>query len=149
LLFIVALSVCDGVYHVAVSRGYRVRVIVDREQSTATVAKPNPVETQIDHYVLERYRKCWIDAYISTKRIPYMPSVEFRLARDGSLDGPPKLLNPSSDSDKRIPGEQALQAVERCGPISMPESFADYYDHWRTVDLYFTGELPIENRPRQ
>jgi len=71
------------------------------------------------------------------------------LARDGSLDGAPTLLNPSTDQGKQILGEQALQAVKRCCPIPMPDAFAELYNYWRTVDLYFRGEPPIENGPRR
>lgn len=102
---------------------------------TANAARMSPtLQAQIDAYTIEHYRKCW-QASLSMNARSYVPRIEFRLTRDGALDGPPRLLNPSPEPVEKSRGEQALGAVRRCSPMPIPAAFAPYYDYWRVTEL--------------
>jgi colicin import membrane protein len=102
---------------------------------TASDTKLSPsLQGRIDSYTVEHYRRCWAAA-LSMNAITYTPRVEFRLTREGALEGAPRLLNPSSNPVERSRGEQALASVRRCSPMSIPSEFAPYYDYWRVTEL--------------
>jgi hypothetical protein len=102
---------------------------------TASAARMSPtMQAQIDAYTIEHYRKCW-QASLTMNARTYAPRVEFRLTREGELEAPPRLLNPSSDPVERARGEQALRAVRRCSPMPIPPAFVPYYDYWRVTEL--------------
>lgn len=98
------------------------------------------IQSQIDAYTIEHYRKCW-QAALSLEARGYAPRVEFRLTRDGALEGAPRLLNPSADPIEKSRGEQALAAVRRCSPMPIPAAFAPYYDYWRVTELDMREEM--------
>ncbi|WP_036290990.1 hypothetical protein [Methylosinus sp. PW1] len=102
---------------------------------TASAPRMSPtLQAQIDAYTVDHYRRCW-QASLSINAQTYVPRVEFRLSREGALEGAPRLLNPSSDPVERSRGEQALGAVRRCSPMPIPAAFAPYYDYWRVTEL--------------
>lgn len=108
---------------------------------TANAQRMSPtLQAQIDSYTVEHYRKCW-QASLSMNARSYVPRVEFRLTRDGALEGPPRLLNPSSEPVERSRGEQALGAVRRCSPMPIPAAFAPYYDYWRVTELDMRDDM--------
>lgn len=133
-----AASIASLLSHEAPQR----RASTGRETQTASLGAPNAsasrmsptLQAQIDAYTVDHYRKCW-QASLSMNARTYVPRVEFRLTRDGALEGPPRLLNPSSDPVERSRGEQALGAVRRCSPMPIPATFAPYYDYWRVTEL--------------
>jgi hypothetical protein len=102
---------------------------------TASAERLSPsMQGRIDAYTVEHYRKCW-QAALALDARSYVPRVEFRLTRQGALEGPPRLLNPSSDPVERSRGEQAVAAVRRCSPMPIPPAFDAYYDYWRVTEL--------------
>ncbi|WP_024880216.1 hypothetical protein [Methylosinus sp. LW3] len=102
---------------------------------TASAPRMSPtLQAQIDAYTVDHYRRCW-QASLSINAQTYVPRVEFRLSREGALEGAPRLLNPSSDPVEHSRGEQALGAVRRCSPMPIPAAFAPYYDYWRVTEL--------------
>lgn len=108
---------------------------------TANAPKMSPsLQAQIDAYTIEHYSKCWREG-LSLSARSYVPEVEFRLTRDGALDGAPRLLNPPSDPVDRSRGEQALSAVRRCSPMPIPAAFAPYYDYWRVTELHMKDNM--------
>lgn len=108
---------------------------------TANAARMSPtMQARIDAYTVAHYRKCW-EASLSINARSYVPLVEFHLTRDGALDGPPRLLNPSTDPVERSRGEQALAAVRRCSPMPIPEAFAPHYDYWRVTSFNMSDDM--------
>ncbi|MBG0811888.1 cell envelope biogenesis protein TolA [Methylosinus sp. H3A] len=102
---------------------------------TANAPRMSPtLQAQIDAYTVDHYRRCW-QAALSINAHSYVPRVEFRLTREGALEGAPRLLNPSSDPVEHSRGEQALAAVRRCSPMPIPAAFAPHYDYWRVTEL--------------
>jgi hypothetical protein len=108
---------------------------------TASAPRMSPtMEARINDYLIENYRRCWQAALVKNARA-YVPLVEFRLTRNGALEGAPRLLNPSSDPVERSRGEQALAAIRRCSPMTVPEFFAPYYDHWHVTTFNMTDDM--------
>jgi TolA protein len=108
---------------------------------TANAPKMSPsLQAQIDSYKIEHYGKCWKQGLSMSSRT-YVPRVEFRLTRDGELEGAPRLLNPSADPADRSRGEQALAAIRRCSPMPIPPAFAPYYDQWRETEFHMTEDM--------
>lgn len=102
---------------------------------TAIGAKPSAsMQGRIDSYTVEHYRRCWVSA-LSMNALAYTPRIEFRLTRDGALEGPPRLRNPSAKPVEKSRGEQALAAVRRCSPMPIPAEFEPYYEYWRVTEL--------------
>jgi hypothetical protein len=103
---------------------------------TANADKMSPsLQAQIDGYTIEHYSRCWREGLSMSART-YVPEVEFRLTRDGELEGAPRLLNPAADPVDRSRGEQAIAAVRRCSPMPIPPAFAPYYDYWRVTVMH-------------
>ena len=85
------------------------------------------MEARIAAYIHDHYHPCWASA-LSLGGETYKPVVEFRLSRDGELEGRPRLLNGSAQPTEKARGEQALQAVRRCSPMKIPSEFMPYYE---------------------
>jgi hypothetical protein len=79
LLFLTVLSACDDVYRATVARNDRVQVTVSSKPSTASVSTSKSIEVQIDQYIAQNYRKCWIEASRPAGRTVNMPSFELQL----------------------------------------------------------------------
>ncbi|TGY90466.1 hypothetical protein E5163_04930 [Marinicauda algicola] len=63
--------------------------------------------------------------------------VEVRLNRDGTLAGPPRLVQEarvmgSTNPYLRVAGQRALRAVIDCAPYRMP---AEAYQQWRLLEV--------------
>ena len=96
------------------------------------------MQDRIDSYTIAHYQTCWRNTLDPTT---YAPRVEFQLSRSGALEGEPRLLNPSSDPIERARGDEALAAVRRCSPMSIPAEFAPYYERWRVIRLQFQTDF--------
>ena len=109
----------------------------DHETRTASIGRPDAapaapkltatMEARIASYIHDHYHPCWVSA-LSLGGATFAPVVEFRLTRDGALEGRPKLVNPSANPVEQARGEQALQAVRRCSPMRIPAEFMPYYE---------------------
>ncbi len=98
------------------------------------------MESRIAAYIHDHYHPCWVSA-LSLGGAAYAPVVEFRLSREGELEGRPKLINGSANPVERARGEQALQAVRRCSPMKIPADFMPYYEEvLRDITIRFRDE---------
>jgi len=69
--------------------------------------------------------------------------VRFRLNKDGSLDGEPRVVSQSGRTDANAPqvgrhAELAIRAVKLAAPFDLPEEF---YQYWKSVDSRFDRNL--------
>ena len=69
--------------------------------------------------------------------------LRFRLARDGSLLGPPEVVGhsgvtPANQAQVRRHEEQAIRAVRLAAPFNLPE---DYYSSWQIITSSFDKRL--------
>lgn len=111
------------------------RAAAGKEIKTASLGAPKgaapkmsaSMEARIASYIHDHYHPCWASA-LSLGGATFAPVVEFRLTRDGALEGRPRLLNPSANPVEQARGEQALQAVRRCSPMKIPSEFMPYYE---------------------
>lgn len=123
------------------STGHELTRTASLGAETANAPKMSPsLQAQIDNYKTEHYRKCWNQG-LSMGARTYVPRVEFRLTREGALEGVPRLLNPSTDPVERSRGEMALAAIRRCSPMPIPPAFAPYYDQWRETEFHMTEDM--------
>ncbi|MBF9234170.1 cell envelope integrity protein TolA [Microvirga alba] len=60
--------------------------------------------------------------------------VEIRLAPDGSLPQPPKVLGSPADSEA---ARAALRAIKRCAPFHIPAAFKSSYGEWKRIQMIF------------
>ncbi len=60
--------------------------------------------------------------------------LKLKLKRDGSLAGPPVLVNSGSDLLFQVAAESAIRAVRRCQPYALPP---EKYETWRDVNVTF------------
>jgi hypothetical protein len=139
-----AASIANLLSHEAPQR----RASTGKETQTAALGAPNAsasvmsptMEAKINSYLKEHFGRCW-QSSLHMNAPTYVPLVEFHLARDGTLEGSPKLLNPSSEPAERTRGEQALTAIRRCSPMPIPDYFPPYYEHWRVVAFRMTEDM--------
>ncbi len=98
------------------------------------------MESRIAAYIHDHYHPCWVST-LSLGGVAYAPVVEFRLSREGELEGRPRLINGSANPVERARGEQALQAVRRCSPMKIPADFIPYYEEaLRDITIRFRDE---------
>lgn len=67
------------------------------------------------------------------------PRIRIRLSRDGSLDGPPEIENPSDDPVFIVYAESARRAILRAAPFDLA-SQGQTYEQWKSVVLPFLSE---------
>ena len=101
----------------------------------AMAAQPYVSAASLGMTMREQVLKCWrADPYGHRQTF----TVDFHLARDGSLMGKPSLHpGPSAVPGKAIAG--AIRAIERCAPYRLPP---EYYDRWKNQEMtFFSGFL--------
>ena len=111
------------------------------------LTKPTPkmpisAQTEIDMFMQERYKKCWI---YTVKNAPeYIAQIKVEYSVDGSLVGSPVLLNPAIDSQQKIISDSAMKAVQSCDPLRIPTQFQQYHQEWKSRILRFDPKTKID-----
>ena len=83
-----------------------------------------------------RLKECWRPPAASGRKLSAALRVSLRM--DGSLAGPPDLVEVSASPDAVALVTTAKQALAACGPFGfMP---ADSYDSWKSLSLTFSPE---------
>jgi hypothetical protein len=101
------------------------------------------IEARIASIVRQKLSTCW--RTVADMRDPerLRVTVAFRLNRDGSLNGQPRVLSPSNytfDPDMHEAVNRAMRAVRTCDPIDrLPDDpvVGEYYDIWRDQEVTF------------
>jgi colicin import membrane protein len=109
--------------------------------ATGTAAKLSLSQIdQINGYIYKKVTDCWKLANLFPDPNRPAPQIRIRLREDGSLDGPPTVENPSSDSTARAIEESAIRSISGCAaPFDMlPKQYKSFYGEWRSVILSFT-----------
>ncbi|MGE0502134.1 MAG: TonB family protein [Rhizobiaceae bacterium] len=80
----------------------------------------------------EQVQRCWnIPAGGETQTV----SVQFDLARDGTVIGKPVIIAGGGTSGlQKAAAEAARRAVMRCAPYNLPQ---EKYAHWRNIVVHF------------
>jgi hypothetical protein len=86
---------------------------------------------EIDGFIIDRYKRCWTLPH--TEKTTYLPVIKLTYNTDGTLNGPPLLINPATEPNDRVIAESALQAIRHpdCNPMRFPANFMPYFDQWR------------------
>jgi hypothetical protein len=88
-------------------------------------------------YLSDKLVGCWTipvaDEFVVTR-------VQISLNRDGSLAGPPKILNPATEPQGKRFNDSAVRAITRCAPFTGLAAYADSYQAWRETTVISTPE---------
>lgn len=87
--------------------------------------------------IRSQVQPCWLFPAGAPNAEDLDVRLHISLNPDGSLNGPPVILNQSkvNQSDYyRVAAESARRAVQKCAPLKLP---VDSYDVWRDIDMNF------------
>ncbi|TRD02930.1 MULTISPECIES: cell envelope integrity protein TolA [unclassified Mesorhizobium] len=90
------------------------------------------VTRDIHDYLMKAIQTCWAVPANATS----VARVRISLNKDGSLAGPPKILDPVTPQPDKV-AKAAVRAIKRCAPFPGLTSYAAHYDLWREVVLTF------------
>lgn len=97
-------------------------------------------------YLSDKLAGCWIipayDEFVITR-------VQISLNRDGSLTGPPKILNPATAPQGKRFNDSAVRAVTRCAPFTGLAAYVDSYQAWRETTVNFDARLMSPSAPQK
>ncbi len=82
----------------------------------------------------EQIEACWSPPVGAENAGELIVRLRIRLKPDGTLQGPPQLLNSGSSRYFEAASDSAIRAVHICQPYRMPQ---DKYDAWQSVILNF------------
>ncbi len=82
----------------------------------------------------EQIEACWSPPVGAAGAEDLVVRLRIALKPDGTLQGPPQLLNSGSGAYFRAAADSAIRAVHICQPYEMP---AEKYDAWKRVILNF------------
>ena len=100
------------------------------------------VQRDIGDYLKKAIQLCW-NIPVNTHS---MARVQISLNKDGSLAGPPKILDPATPPPDKV-AEPAVRAITRCAPFPGLTSYANHYDLWRDVVLTFNPGEDTSDKP--
>jgi hypothetical protein len=95
------------------------------------------LEADFDAWLIDAYRACWSPPGASPNGDIYYPRVRISLKADGTLAGPPKLVNPPWDPAWSPHADAAVKAVKACDPLKVPDKYAPYYTQWKLKTVFF------------
>ena len=107
----------------------------------APARMPRELEASFDRWLIGAYLKCWSPAPPKGDDEPYVARVRLAFARDGSLAGPPKLINPPSNPAWRPEAKGVMRAVQNCNPLNVPSQYGPYYEQWKTKTVHFDPQV--------
>jgi len=113
-------------------------VLVSSGASRADVA----VARDVSDYLMKEIQACWNMPQNTTS----VARVRISLNKDGSLAGPPKILDPVTPRREKV-AEAAVRAIARCAPFPGLIPYAAHYDLWRDVVLTFNPAQDPEGGP--
>ncbi|MGX5831888.1 hypothetical protein [Mesorhizobium sp. 43Arga] len=91
---------------------------------------------------MKAIQACWAVPADATS----VARVRISLNKDGSLAGPPKILDPLKPLRDKVV-EAAVRAITRCAPFSGLMPYAAHYHLWREVVLTFRPAQDTTDRP--
>jgi len=97
----------------------------------------------LDAWLTDAYLNCWTPPPTMPEGERYVAQVRVDFNADGSLAGPPALLNPPADPAWRAHSESALRAVLKCNPLHVPSQYAPYFEQWKTKTVHFDPQSAL------
>jgi hypothetical protein len=97
-------------------------------------------------YFSDKVGGCWT---IPAAGGPVVTRVQISFNRDGSLAGPPKVLNPAQTPQDRRFNDSAVRAIVRCAPFTGLTAFGSSYQVWREMVVTFDPrEISYDAQPK-
>jgi hypothetical protein len=94
----------------------------------------------------KRFADCW-DVPEGVRNVPNLiVTVHVKLAKDGSLAEPPKVLNSNPDPHFAVAAKSAIAGLTRCAPFSFLP--AAKYSAWQDITVDFNPRELFGNRSR-
>ena len=109
---------------------------------TGGTSRADVRQRDIGDYLMRAIQLCW-NIPVNTRGIA---RVKISLNKDGSLSGPPKILDPATPPPDKV-AESAVRAITRCAPFPGLTSYAAHYELWRDVVLTFKPEEYSSGKP--
>lgn len=117
----------------------------DRNQRGAGLgtAERTSIEARVASIVQQQLNRCWRTVADLPDPERLRVTLSFRLNRDGSLNGQPRVVSPANytfDPEMNEAVNRALRAVRTCDPIDrLPNDpvVGEYFDIWRDQEVTF------------
>ena len=112
--------------------------------SPETVPPPRMTASQeasLNAWMIKTYLGCWKPATKLSDANHYVARVRLIFKPDGSLQRPPKLVNPPSDPAQKPQAKRVLQAVKACDPLPIPAQYRSFYEQWKTKTIFFDPQV--------
>ena len=97
----------------------------------------------LDAWLTDAYLNCWTPPPTMPEGERYVAEVRVAFNADGTLAGPPKLVNPPTDPAWRAHAESAMRAVLKCNPLHVPPQYAPYFEQWKTKTVHFDPQSAL------
>ena len=98
------------------------------------------------HAMRARLANCWDVPASVQKRSDMAVSVRVKFGRDGSLAGPPTIINSNPDPLFAHAAKSVTAALQKCAPFNfMP---AAKYDAWKEIEITFDPREMFGNKAR-
>ena len=120
------------------------KLLKDTSKKDAPAAQPQQqsldlarLTVSLQDAIRSQVQPCWLFPAGAPNAEDLDVRLHISLNPDGSLNGPPVILNQSkvNQSDYyRVAAESARRAVQKCAPLKLP---VDSYDVWRDIDMNF------------
>jgi outer membrane biosynthesis protein TonB len=129
----------------------RIAALLDKsKKDEAAPSQPQPqtidtarITASLQDAIRSQVQPCWLFPAGAPNAEDLVVRLHIALNPDGSLNGPPEILDQSKigQSDYyRVAAESARRAVQKCAPLKLP---VDSYDIWRDIDLTFDPKQMI------
>ncbi|MEL7543214.1 MAG: hypothetical protein AAGJ70_05505 [Pseudomonadota bacterium] len=114
---------------------------VEAEQGAPTGANDKLTASEFDFFI-RQIGNCFGIPAGAKDAEDFRPTVEFRMRRDGSVDGVPKVVNNVNSPFFQIAAEASVRAILECQPYSLPK---DKYDEWKKAKITFDLKAMLGN----
>jgi hypothetical protein len=108
-------------------------------EKTAILSRDPALET----WFIKAYLRCWTPPATLPPGEKYAAQIRVIHNSDGSLSGPPRLVNPPDEPEWRAYAESAVRAVAKCNPLQVPQRYAGRFDQWRRLTLHFSPDSAL------
>jgi hypothetical protein len=115
-------------------------------QKPRNTPDPNTLTPSEMQALIKRFADCW-DVPVEVRNVPNLHvTVEVKLAKDGSLAEPPKVLNSNPDPHFAVAAKSAIAGLTRCAPFSFLP--AAKYAAWQDITVDFNARELFGDKPR-
>jgi Tfp pilus assembly protein PilF len=119
----------------------------DEVEKPGTASGSTTLTASETRRLISRFASCW---YVPTelRNADLKVTVQLKLAKDGSLTEPPKVLNSNSNPDPRfaVAAKSAIAGVTKCAPFDFLP--AAKYAAWREMIIDFDPRDMFGDKPR-